>query len=146
MRFKQFKQTIKEEDLFEINMSPKNLRKLAADINAKAGVEFEMIVPNVNADDEDNFQPDYDEDQRTRSWGDIEEFFLGGDMSSSRREVERAIQSMQEEFFEAMDEKILEDWGDEQFEYVKQWVINNVQDEDILDFGEYDDEDREKFA
>ena len=146
MRFKQFKQTIKEEDLFEINMSPKNLRKLAADINAKAGVEFEMIVPNVNADDEDNFQPDYDEDQRTRSWSDIEEFFLGGDMSSSRREVERAIQRMQEEFYEAMDEKILEDWGDEQFEYVKQWVINNVQDEDILDFGEYDDEDREKFA
>ena len=139
-------ESLTEDDIFEVSMKPSMLRQAAANINAKAGVEFEMIVPNVDTDDEDNYQPDYDEDQRTRSWVDIEEFFLGGDNSSSRREVERAIQRMQEEFYEAMDEKILEDWADEQFEYVKQWIINNVQDEDILDFGEYDDEDREKFA
>lgn len=147
MRFKEVKKLIEDRDLFEINMSPTNLRKLAADINAKAGVEFEMIVPNVNADDEDNFgEPDYDEDQRTRSWSDIEDFFLGGDGVNGRADVQRAIERMQAEFFEAMDEDILNNWSDEQFEYVKQWIINNVQDEDILDFGEYDDEDREKFA
>jgi hypothetical protein len=60
--------------------------------------------------------------------------------------VQRAIEKMQEEFTEWADEKINEDWLEEQFDMVKEWVINNVQDEDILDFGEYDDEDREKFA
>ena len=146
MKYNEVKQALLEDLLNEINMSPGSLRNLAKDINARAGVEFEMIVPDVKADDEDNYQPDYDEDQRTRSWSDIEDFFLGGDMGSGRREVERAIQSMQEEFFEAMDEEILANFEEEKFEYVKQWVINNVQDEDILDFGEYDDEDREKFA
>ena len=148
MRFKQFKQSLKEDDLFEINMSPKNLRKLAADIDAKAGVEFEMIVPNVSrGEDEDDFgEPDYDEDQRSRSWSDIEDFFLGGDGANGRNDVQRTIEKMQEEFFDWADEKIQKDWVEEQFDMVKEWVINNVQDEDILDFGEYDDEDREKFA
>lgn len=147
MRFKQFKQSLKEDDLFEINMSPSNLRKLAADINAKAGVEFEMIVPNASGGDEDDFgEPDYDEDQRSRSWSDIEDFFLGGDGANGRTDVQRTIQKMQEEFFDWANDKIQEDWLEEQFDMVKEWVINNVQDEDILDFGEYDDEDREKFA
>jgi hypothetical protein len=123
------------------------LRKLAAGINAKAGMEFEMIVPNASGGDEDDFgEPDYDEDQRSRSWSDIEEFFLGGDGANGRNDVQRAIEKMQEEFTEWADEKINEDWLEEQFDMVKEWVINNVQDEDILDFGEYDDEDREKFA
>ena len=146
MRFKQFKQTIKEDDLFEINMSPKNLRKLAADINAKAGVEFEMIVPNTQSDDEDDFgEPDYGEDQRSRSWSDIEEFFLGGDGVNSRRDVERALQRLQEEFYEYADEKIFENWMDEQFDLVKEWVVNNVSDEDIMDAGFYEEDDRKKF-
>ena len=141
-----FQKFSESQELFEINMSPSSLRKLAANIDARAGVEFEMIVPNVNSD-EDNFgEPDYDEDQRTRSWSDIEDFFTGGDGANSRREVERTIVDIQQEFFEAMDEEILANFEEEKFEYVKQWIINNVQDEDILDFGNYDDEDREKFA
>ena len=145
MRFKQFKQTIKEEDLFEINMSPKNLRKLAADINAKAGVEFEMIVPNTQSDDEESGEPDYDEDQRTRYWSNIEEFFLGGDGANSSRDVDRAIQRLQEEFYEYADEQIFDDFLEEQFEVVKEWVINNVSDEDIMDAGFYEEDDRAKF-
>ena len=151
MRFKQFKNNkpaqVNEEDLLEISMKPSILRQLAADINAKAGMEFEMIVPNASGGDEDDFgEPDYDEDQRSRSWSDIEDFFLGGDGANGRTDVQRTIEKMQEEFFDWADEKIQKDWVEEQFDMVKEWVINNVQDEDILDFGEYDDEDREKFA
>jgi hypothetical protein len=43
-------------------------------------------------------------------------------------------------------EQIEDSWTEEEFDSVKDWIINNVSDEDILDFGEYDDEDREKFA
>jgi hypothetical protein len=148
---REFKETNKlEEDqkLFEISMKPSILRQLAAGINARAGMEFEMIVPNASrGEDEDDFgEPDYDEDQRSRSWSDIEDFFLGGDGANGRTDVQRAIEQMQAEFMESMDEQIQKDWKEEQFDMVKDWVINNVQDEDILDFGEYDDEDREKFA
>jgi hypothetical protein len=52
-----------EQDLFEINMGSKNLRREAAKTGAIAGMEFEMIVPNVEGGggDED-LEPDYDYD------------------------------------------------------------------------------------
>ena len=150
MRFKQFKNNkpaqVNEEDLLEISMKPSILRQLAADINAKAGMEFEMIVPNVAGDEDyDNLEPDWDSDESSRSFSNIEDFFYDGDYNG-RREVQRMIERMQEKFYEWADVKIDQDWVEEQFDMVKEWVINNVQDEDILDFGEYDDEDREKFA
>src|SRR5210317_166158 len=73
-----------DEDLFEINMSPSNLEKLAGEINARAGMEFEMIVPNVQDEDEGNWEPDYDQDQRSRSFSDIKDFFYDGDHNSRR--------------------------------------------------------------
>ena len=49
MRYTDFK--LDEDELFEINMSPTNLKKLAAAIpGALAGLEFEMIVPHMPSD------------------------------------------------------------------------------------------------
>ena len=148
LKIKESNEQLAEEDVFEVSMRPSMLRQAAANINARAGMEFEMIVPNASrGEDEDDFgEPDYDEDQRSRSWSDIEDFFLGGDNANSRRDVQRAIEQMQADFIDWENDKIQKDWVEEQFDMVKEWVINNVQDEDILDFGEYDDEDREKFA
>ena len=145
MKYNEVKQALLEDLLNEINMSPGSLRKLAADIDAKAGVEFEMIVPNTQSDDDGDMEPDYGEDQRSRSWSDIEDFFLGGDGANGRRDVERAMEQMQEEFFEWADEKAHDSFDSEANDVVTQWVRDNVSDEDILDYGEYDDEDREKF-
>ena len=39
-------QEILEQVLSEINMSPASLKSLANSINAQAGMEFEMCVPN----------------------------------------------------------------------------------------------------
>jgi hypothetical protein len=133
-----------DEDLFEINMSPSNLEKLAGEINARAGMEFEMIVPNVQDEDEGNWEPDYDQDQRSRSWSDIRDFFYDGD-HNSRREVDRLIEQMNDEFLEWMDEQIDENWQEEEYEMVKDWVIDNVSEDDILDAGYYEEDDREKF-
>jgi hypothetical protein len=49
-----------QQDLFEINMGSKNLRKEAAKTGAIAGMEFEMIVPNVEGGDDDgDMEADY---------------------------------------------------------------------------------------
>lgn len=144
MRFNQIVEAF--GTLTEISMKPSILRQLAAGINARAGMEFEMIVPNVAGDEDyDNVQPDWDSDERSRSFSSIEDFFYDGEYND-RGLVRRMIERMQAEFYEWADEKIEQDWAEEQFDMVKEWVINNVQDEDILDFGNYDDEDREKFA
>ncbi len=50
---------LEQEFLGEINMSPSNLKKLVRDIDARAGIEFEMIVPDINVeDDEDDLEMD----------------------------------------------------------------------------------------
>lgn len=46
MRYKEFR--IDEDELFEIKMSPSSLKKLAADVDATVGIEFEMIVPPID--------------------------------------------------------------------------------------------------
>ena len=84
---------ILEQVLAEINMSPNSLRSLAKNINARAGVEFEMIVPDVQNDEGGDLEPDYDEDQRSRSFSDIRDFFHDGDYNG-RREVDRLIEKI----------------------------------------------------
>jgi hypothetical protein len=66
--------------LGEIVMSPSNLKKQAAQTGALAGMEFEMIVPDVNI--EDDIEPEYERDdnadRRAYGFNDIEQFFLDG--------------------------------------------------------------------
>ena len=97
------KDLILEEILNEVNMSPSALRAAVAKIpNAKAGLEFELIVTNLEEEDDDydpyedfDSEPDYDSDEniRTDSFDamsrDIMQFFYGD--HNSRREVNRAI-------------------------------------------------------
>lgn len=136
MRFKQFKNTkpeqVNEEDLLEITMSPSNLRRLAANINARAGVEFEMIVPNVQNDDDGDMEPDWDRDESTDSFRNIENFFDDGDFNS-RRSVADVIDRLQEEFYEWLDETVDEKWREESFDYMLGWVQRNVSDRDVAE-------------
>jgi hypothetical protein len=113
-----------EQDLFEINMGSKSLRKEAAKTGAIAGMEFEMIVPNTENDDGD-LEPDYDYDQRCRSIDDAVDFFHDGDYNG-RREVERLREKMSNDFYEWRDDKIGNDWDTDGDDYVREWVANNV--------------------
>ncbi len=123
MRFHEIK-PLEESDLFEINMSPSNLAKLARETNALAGMEFEMIVPGVKSD-EPEMEPDYNSDERCRSIDDAVEFFFDGDFNS-RREVERLRGRMQEDFSEWLFEKIDEDWDRNSEEYIYQYLVRDV--------------------
>ena len=94
------KDLILEEILNEVNMSPSALRAAVAKIpNAKAGLEFELIVTNLEEEEDDDYdpyedfdsEPDYDQDERvsTASFSalvqDVTQFFVGD--HNSRREV-----------------------------------------------------------
>jgi hypothetical protein len=121
-------------------MSPSSLRQLAAGIDARAGMEFEMIVPNVEGGDEDGeLEPDYGQDERCRSIEDAVNFFHDGDYNS-RNEVERLRGRMQGDYFEWMDERIYADWQEEKFDYLSGWAKNNVDPDEWLSDNE-DDED-----
>jgi len=118
-----------EQDLFEITMSPSNLKKEAAKTGALAGMEFEMIVPNVQGDPGDfESEPDYDHDERCRSIEDACQFFYDGDFNG-RRDIERLREKMNEDYLEWLDSKIEEEWDNDSEEYIQEWVAHNV-DED----------------
>lgn len=113
-----------EQQLDEINMSPSSLKQLASKINARAGMEFEMIVPNAQSDEGGDMEPDYDEDSRTRSFGDIEAFFNDGDYNSYGQ-VQRVIRQLEERFYEWENEKIDNDWASDGEDYLRDWINNN---------------------
>lgn len=90
MRYNDFKLT--EEEILEVKMSPGSLSNMVKGINAIAGIEFEMYVPNVQAGDSDEMEEDYSHDPVPQSIDDIIEFFDDGDynydLSSVRTELE----------------------------------------------------------
>ena len=123
MRYTEFNLT--EDELFELNMSPGNLKKMARDIDARAGMEFELIVPGAGSDDDGDLEPDYDQDERCRSIEDAVQFFHDGDYNG-RSEVQRLRDRMSNDFQEWLDDKIYRDWERDGEEYLEEWVPNNV--------------------
>jgi len=115
MRYREF--NLSEDELFELNMSPTNLTKMAANIDARVGMEFELIVPNYFGDEEDEFEsePDYEYDESFPTgpgWArDVISFFRGGSMGSSTGVIQRKIDELNENFWGWMDEKFNE-WMD----------------------------------
>jgi hypothetical protein len=115
----------KQQDLFEINMGSKNLRREAAKTGAIAGMEFEMIVPNVEGGGDEDLEPDYDMDERCRSIQDAYDFFYDGDWNS-RRSCDEMRDKMRDDYTEWLDDKIATDWDRGGEEYILEWVKNNV--------------------
>ena len=124
---------ILEQLINEINMSPNILRRLASGIDARAGMEFEMIVPDIgNLDDDDYFdsEPDYDQDESISDFADIHAFFYDGE-HNSRRAVDRLIEEIEGEYYDSdwLSEKKQEAWGDDAYESVKDLVDRDYADE-----------------
>ena len=109
MRYREFELT--EDELFELKMSPTNLSKMAKNIDARVGMEFELIVPNAQGEEENEFEsePDYDADESFPTgpgWTrDVISFFRGGMVSNSTRSIQRAIDDLNENFLAWTDEQ-----------------------------------------
>lgn len=141
MRYREFELT--EDELFELNMSPGNLKNMVKNIDARAGMEFELIVPGVeDGDNEDDYdsEPDYDADESFPTGRgfrrEVMDFFVGGDYGNSRSTVQRELDRLDEEYF---------DWKSNQFD---DWLGNNS---DMLvntvrgQMSQQDDESDEQF-
>jgi hypothetical protein len=141
---REFKETnqlplTEDQDLFEIDMSPSNLRRLVRDIDARAGIEFEMIVPDVRVSDDDGeLEPNYDYDPRIDSISEAEDFFLDGDYNS-RRDVRGLVEAMNEDYFEWQIEQLNRQWDDEGLDYLRDYIDNN----DIFDRDDHIEEAQE---
>jgi hypothetical protein len=98
---------LKEQLLNEINMSPSGLRRAAAEIGAKAGMEFEMIVPGAaeGEEDDDYQEPDMDSDESISSIQEAYDFFYDGDFNG-RRDVENLRDKMTEDYQEWLGDQV----------------------------------------
>lgn len=133
---------IKEQLLNEINMSPGSLRRAAKEIGARAGMEFEMIVPGAaEADDDYDMEPDYDSDQSISSIQDAFDFFYDGDYNS-RRDCQALVDKMREDYTEWLSEKVDDRWETDKEEAIYDWLRYNVAPSEVLGdiLGQKEDE------
>lgn len=129
--------------LNEINMSPSSLRRLAAAIpGARAGMEFEMIVPGVANPDDSEPEADYDQDERCDDFRDIIRFFSGGDDVNSRRDLRTLEEQLDEEFMDWSSEEVDRRWNNDMSEYIRDYI--NINDE--FDRDGAIEQAREEFA
>ena len=122
---------LEDEYLSEIKMTPGNLRQLAAQTGAQAGMEFEMIVPDVGMDEQEpDYEADYDQDTRTRSFEDVRSFFHDGDYNS-RRDADRLMEELAGEYEEWKQEQTAESWEQNGQDYIYDFVtVNDLFDRD----------------
>ena len=122
-----------DDMLFEINMSTGSLRREAAKTGAIAGMEFEMIVPNVEGDDDDgDMEPDYEYDESVGSIQDAYDFFYDGDYNS-RGDVSRLREKMQNEYYEWLGEAFDSRWDGDQDEFVYNYLKENASADEIAE-------------
>ena len=134
-------ETVNESELFEVRMSTANLRQLAAKTGALAGMEFEMIVPDVGGVDlEPEWERDDDRDQRTRRFSDIEEFFFDGDYNG-RGDIRRLMEAIDEAYQEWKMDQVSDDWIREGLDFLRDYIENN----DLFDRDEAVDAARDEF-
>jgi hypothetical protein len=119
-----------EEDLFEVKMSPGELEKWAQSEEAagiQAGFEAELIFRDAGeGDDEEDYEPDYDMDERAYSIDEVVDFFQGGDNGISRSFAQRLQSQLYESFYEWRDEQIEEGWNQNADEIVRDYYDENV--------------------
>ena len=119
------------EQIDEIRMNPQSLRAAAAQTGARAGMEFEMIIPGVSGvGDDPELTPDYTQDRRIRGLSDIRDFFNDGEFNS-RRDVERMIDKIWEDYMDSdwFSKRKQEAWGNSASSAIRVWVEENELDD-----------------
>ncbi len=122
MRYKQIK-PLAEQTLNEINMSPSSLKKLAGQIDARAGMEFEMIVPVGNSEPQET-EEDMSADRRARGIGDICEFYFDSDFNG-RRQIQDLREELESQYQEWKDERKREEWSNNEEDKINEYIRIN---------------------
>ena len=108
----------------EVKMSPGTLAQQARLVDARVGMEFEMIIGDELTDPVDAEYDIENYDQRATSIDDIANFF--GLTHSGR-----VITHMQEQFFEWAQEQVNESWQQEGEDYLKGYMRDNGWSEEV---------------
>lgn len=108
--------------LFEIDMSPSNLERLASGITANVGMEFEMVMPDIlEPYEEPEQEADYDMDERANSIDDIIGFFNNSDYNS-RAEILDLKERLQSKYDEWFEEHALEQWEENRGTIIEEYI------------------------
>jgi len=145
MRYKEFK--LDESQLLEINMSPGNLAKLAGAINARAGLEFEMIVPDAENSNYDDYEsePDYDSDESVNDIDDAVRFFHDGDFNS-RSDVDRLRRAMMSDYEDWYIDRLGALWDTDGEDYLRGYIRENASSDEWEQEGEDEEAAFEEFV
>lgn len=106
MRFTEIKKLIETVQLDEVSMSPSTLQKFLNGPESDGmmiGIEFEMAVPNVdaNGEQEPEWETDYDYNESCGSIDEIIAFFRNGDFSNmSRSDADRYRDDLANEYWD----------------------------------------------
>lgn len=115
-------------------MGPSSLRRMAATINAKVGMEFEMYVPDTNGGEnaDDEYEPDYDADESVSDFDDIISFFDNSDWVYNDPQSLRLFrETMEEKYFDWQSDEIDREWMKESKDAIRDYIVNNdLWDED----------------
>ena len=131
MRFKHFKPSnLTEQQLDELRMNPTTLQQFANSDNAKgivAGFEAELVFSGLGGEgdyDEYDMEPDMDADERCHSIQQVMDFFENDEYGYGiyGRQAERLQESLDEMYYEWFDERMYEQFRDEQDDLVKKAI------------------------
>jgi hypothetical protein len=124
---------INEDDLLEIRMDPTSLAAAVKDIDARVGIEFEMIVPNVAGGvDYPEMVMDMDYNEGTRSITDIVNFFDDRDYNS--RNAVRSLEiQLRSDFSDWTSEAFDARWESNKETFVYDYVTDHMDVEDIAE-------------
>lgn len=132
MRARDFLIVEAQGELFEVKMSPSSLKKLASQIPARVGIEFEMIVPDVGSvDDDDEGTEDMSMDESAVDIDDICSFFEGD--YNDRSTIRELRDELQEKYWEWQSEQVDESWSNEGKQFFAKWCHENIDPDDVAD-------------
>lgn len=120
-----FKHLLSEEQLDEIRMSPGALRKFAQGPEAegiRAGFEAELVFTGLGTDDDQEWEPDYDADERAYSIQQVVEFFQNDEWGygMSDREADRLQEKLDEFYYEWYDDQVRNAFREEAEDLVRE--------------------------
>ena len=139
----EFEQFDEATALFEIKMTGKNLRAEAAKTGAIAGMEFEMIVPDVEGDDDDaESEPDWDYDESVNSIDDACDFFENGNNTGG--DIRRLRERMQQDYWEWLNDQFDSRWESDEHEFVYTYLKENASESELAEILGLDEEETER--
>ena len=126
-----YKHLLSEQQLDEIRMSPGALRKFVASDEAtgiRAGFEAELVFTGLGTDDDQEWEPDYDADERCHSIAGVVEFFQNDEWGygMTDRETRRLEEGLDEMYYEWYDEKMRADFRDDAEDLIRDILLEET--------------------